>query len=312
VLLVFALGALLALAIAGLVALPIINRALRPLRQVTETAEAIAAGRLEERADLASSRDEIGRLGEAFDAMVDRLQEAIAAAETSEERMRRFLADVSHELRTPVTVLRGASQVLLRQGSDERPDHIAALRDMHDEATRLARLVDDLLTLSRLDARQSLAPEDVPLRPFLHQLTQRYGTLWPEREIIVDDAKLDGALIRVDPDALRRIVTNLVDNAARYSRPEGAITITGDTGPSNVSISIADEGPGLSPQDAARVFDRFYRARAGRKSIAGTGLGLAIVRGLVEQSGGSIRIDTAPSRGTTVTVTLPQFATSDV
>jgi two-component system OmpR family sensor kinase len=313
VLLVFALGAAVALLLAVLVALPIINRALRPLRRVTETAEAIAGGDLEQRANLAHSRDEVGRLGEAFDTMVDRLQAAIAERAASEERMRRFLADASHELRTPATVLRGASQVLLRQGAQGQPDLLAPLRDMHEEAIRLSRLVDDLLTLSRLDAGQQMAPQPVELRSFLSAFVDRYRSVWPSRTIHLDAGSLNGATARVDPEALRRMLTNLVDNAARYSRSDGAITITGEPAPHTVSIAVADEGPGLRYEDARQVFDRFYRANKSRsRDSGGTGLGLAIVHGLVEQSGGKIDMETGPDRGTTVTVTLPRASEAHV
>ena len=305
--LIFALGAISALLIAGLVALPTLNRALRPLRRVATIAEAIAEGDLAKRANLAHSPDEIGRLGHAFDRMVDRLQSALSAALASEERMRRFLADASHELRTPVTVLRGASQVLLRQGGTGRPELDEALRDMHDEAIRLSHLVDDLLTLSRIDAGQMLAPEPVHVAPFLQEFVQRYGSVWPARAIQVEKQVPDGAVASVDPEALRRIVTNLVDNAARYNRPEGVITLTSRADAGSVVVAVRDEGPGMSSRDASKVFDRFYRANQSRsRQSGGTGLGLAIVQGLVEQSGGRVELDTAPDRGTTVRVALPR------
>lgn len=303
-LLVFGLGALIALLIAALVALPIINRALRPLRRVAGTAEIIAAGNLEQRANIPHTHDEIGRLGEAFDTMVDRLQSAISTASASEERMRRFLADASHELRTPVTVLRGASQVLLRQEAEGPMRLVAPLRDMHEEAIRLSRLVDDLLTLSRIDAGQHLAPQPVELRSFLQEFLERYASVWPNRTIELDDSRLDGAKAEVDPDVLRRVVTNLVDNAARYSGG-GPITISGAPMERAVALTVVDEGPGLTPEDARKVFERFYRASKSRsRGSGGTGLGLAIVQGLIEQSGGSLAIDTAPDRGTTITFTL--------
>jgi two-component system OmpR family sensor kinase len=305
VLLVFVLGALSVLILAALVALPLINHALRPLRRVADTASAIAAGDVSQRANLTRSRDEIGRLGMAFDAMVDRLQSAIGTASASEERMRRFLADASHELRTPVTVLRGTSQVLLNQTGHEKPEYRAALEDMHEEAVRLARLVDDLLTLSRLDDGQYLAPERVEIRPYLEEFLDRYARLWERRPIHADVEELDGAAAWVDREALRRILTNLVDNAARYSRPGAPITISGRTGPDSVSLSVADTGPGLSAEQAAHVFERFYRANPARtRNSGGSGLGLSIVQGLTQQSGGQISFDTAPDRGTTVTLRL--------
>jgi two-component system, OmpR family, sensor kinase len=246
-------------------------------------------------------------LGDAFDAMVDRLLEALSTATASEERMRQFLADASHELRTPVTVVRGATQVLLRQGAAGRPEVEGMLRDIYTEAVRLSRLVDDLLTLSRIDAGQSLAPEKVQVHPFLYGFVEQYGQVWPERSIEIDERDMNNAAAWVDPEALRRIVTNLVDNAARYSRPDGTIALAGEAVNGTVSIRVMDEGPGIPPEEAAHLFDRFYRANKSRsRQSGGTGLGLSIVQGLVEGSAGTIEIDTAPDRGTTISVTLPR------
>jgi two-component system OmpR family sensor kinase len=305
VLIVFILGAFSVVLLAALAALPLINRALRPLRRVADTAASIAAGDFSQRANLTRSRDEIGRLGMAFDAMVDRLQSAIAAASASEERMRRFLADASHELRTPVTVLRGTSQVLLNQAGDDSLEYRAALKDMHEEAVRLSKLVDDLLTLSRIDEGQQLAPERVEVRPYLEEFIDHYGRLWEKRPIVAEVEHLNGAAAWVDREALRRILTNLIDNAARYSRPGAPITVGGIAGTETVSLTVADAGPGLTPAQAEHVFERFYRANQARsRNSGGSGLGLAIVQGLAQESGGTIELDTAPDRGTKVTVVL--------
>jgi two-component system OmpR family sensor kinase len=272
---------------------------------VADTAGSIAAGDFSQRANLARSHDEIGRLGMAFDAMVDRLQSAIAAASASEEHMRRFLADASHELRTPVTVLRGTSQVLLNQADDRNPDFRVALEGMHEESVRLAKLVDDLLTLSRLDEGQRLAPERVVVRSYLEEFLDRYARLWVERPILVDVEELDGATAWVDREALRRILTNLIDNAARYSRPDTPITVGGEAGNETVTLTVRDAGPGLTPEQVEHVFERFYRANQARsRNSGGSGLGLAIVQGLTQESGGSINFDSAPDRGTTVNVVL--------
>jgi two-component system, OmpR family, sensor kinase len=304
--LVFGLGALSAIVLAALVALPLINRALRPLRRVADTAAAIAAGDLGQRANLARSPDEIGRMGAAFDTMVDRLQDALTEANESEERMRRFLADASHELRTPMTVLRGTSEVLLRHRAGD-PELVAALKAMNEDAVRLSKLVDDLLTLTRLDAGQPLNPEAIPVRSFLEDFADRYSIAWPERQISLDLEGFDGASAYVDPEVLRRMVTNLVDNAARYSRPGGPITLGGTANPQGVIVAVHDEGPGLTPEDATRVFERFYRsARSRSRNTGGTGLGLSIVQALAKQSGGSVDLETRRGQGTTFSVTLPR------
>jgi two-component system OmpR family sensor kinase len=302
------LSALAVFALAALVALPVIDRALRPLSRVTQTAESIAAGHLATRANLIGSLDEVGRLGAAFDAMVDQLQAALAAATESEERMRRFLADASHELRTPLTALRGTSAILVRQRALEPEETQAALSALHDEAIRLSRLVDDLLTLSRLDAGQALAPRPVPVSQFLQTFVARYGCAWPSRSLVVDLAHLHDTQAHVDPEAFTRVLTNLVDNAARYSTAGRPITISGASSASTVSVMVSDEGPGLNPDEARRVFERFYRANRTRSQLSGgSGLGLAIVHSLVQQSHGEIQIDTGPDRGTTVAITFPRL-----
>lgn len=304
---VFALGALVALFLAALVALPLINQALRPLRRIASTAGLIAAGDLQRRANLPDSPDEIGRLGTAFDAMVDRLQAALLAANESEERMRRFLADASHELRTPLTILRGTSEVLLRRAAKEHLDSLDTLQDLHDEAVQLSKLVDDLLTLTRLDAGQALNPEPVRIRAFLEQFAERYARAWPARDIDLELRALNGSAAYVDPDALRRMLTNLIDNAARYSTPGKPITLAGESTGETVRLSVKDEGPGLDPDEATRVFERFYRSTQSRAHHSGgTGLGLSIVQALARGSGGQVTIDTGSDRGTTVTITLPK------
>ena len=238
---------------------------------------------------------------------IERLQEALSSATASEERMRQFVADASHELRTPLTVLRGTSQMLIRQRGLDQPEVDAALAAINNEATRLSRLLDDLLSLSRLDAGQPLDPHPVALSRFLEKFIARYAPAWPERTIEVDRSSLNGARVHVDPEALTRVLINLVDNAARYSTAGKPILIRGEAVGSTVSIHVQDRGPGLNPEDARRVFERFYRGSKSRSRLSGgSGLGLAIVRALVHQSRGEIHIDTSPDRGTTVAITLPR------
>ncbi|HEX8917193.1 MAG TPA: HAMP domain-containing sensor histidine kinase [Chloroflexota bacterium] len=299
-------GALVVLFITAVVALPIMNRALRPLTRVTAAAEAIASGDLDRRANLSPSMDEVGRLGNAFDIMVDRLHEALSSATASEERMRQFLADASHELRTPLTVLCGTTEIL-RQHNLDRLETDTAHQAINQEATRMARLVDDLLRLSRLDAGQVLDPRPLTVSAFLEEFVARYAPAWPQRSLEVDRSNLNGTQVHVDPEALTKVLTNLVENAARYSAPGGPIRIQGTAVEQLVTITVADEGPGLSSDDAERVFERFYRGSKSRsRQSGGSGLGLSIVQALVRQSQGEVRLDTGPDRGTSVTITLPK------
>jgi two-component system OmpR family sensor kinase len=302
---IFAIGAIAALIMGGLALLALTGLALRPLRRVTTVAEEIAAGDLHRRSNV-RSRDEVGRLGSAFDRMIGRLEEAFSRVTESEQRMRRFLADASHELRTPLTALRGTSQVLLRQSDDGRPEVAAAVRDMHEEAVRLSRLVDDLLTLNRLDANEALQPEEISLPAFMDEFVDRYVGAWPSRQIDFDREAFEGVQAWADPEALRRMLLNVVDNAAKYSSASSPITVAVEAGPEAIAIQVRDEGPGLSAEDEKHVFDRFYRGSQSRsRRTGGSGLGLAIVQALAQRSAGSVSLDTAPGRGTTVSITLP-------
>ncbi len=248
----------------------------------------------------------MGRLGSAFDRMIARLEEAFSRVTESEQRLRRFLADASHELRTPLTALRGTSQVLLRQSDDGRPEVAAGLRDIHLETVRLSRLVDDLLTLNRLDADEALHPEEISLPAFMDDFVDRYATAWPDRRVDFEREAFERVRVWVDPEALRRMLLNVVDNAAKYSSAPNPITVTAEANADSVAIQVRDGGPGLSAEDTKHVFDRFYRGSESRsRRTGGSGLGLAIVQALAHRSAGSVSLDTAPDRGTTVSITLP-------
>jgi signal transduction histidine kinase len=302
---IFAVGAFAALFLSGLALFVLTGVALRPLRRVTATAEEIAAGDLGRRTNV-RSHDEVGRLASAFDRMIGRLEEAFSKVTESEQQMRRFLADASHELRTPLTALRGTSQVLLRAPDPGGPEVVAAVEGIHQEAVRLSNLVNDLLTLTRLDAKESLHPEEIPLAAFMDDFRDRYSGAWPTRDVEFDRGAFDGAHVWADPDAVRRMLLNVVDNAVKYSEPPSAIVVTADTAPEKVTIRVRDHGPGLSAEEQERVFDRFYRGGRGRSQrTAGSGLGLSIVQALAERSAGSVSLETEPGRGTTVTISLP-------
>jgi two-component system, OmpR family, sensor kinase len=308
---IFAVGALAALLMGALVSLVLTGLALRPLRSVTMTAEEIAAGDLHRRTNI-RTRDEVGRLGSAFDRMIGRLEEAFSRVTQSEQRMRRFLADASHELRTPLTALRGTSQVLLRHSDEDRPEVTAAIRDIHHEAVRLSNLVDDLLTLNRMDAEEPLQPEEIALAAFMNDFGDRYSGAWPERRVKFRREAFERVRVWADPEALRRMLLNVVDNAAKYSSAPSSITVTAEANAETVAIQVRDEGPGLSAEDKKHAFDRFYRGSESRsRRTGGSGLGLAIVQALAQRSAGSVSLDSAPDRGTTVSIVLPTVGTTE-
>jgi two-component system OmpR family sensor kinase len=308
---IFAVGALAALLMGALVSLVLTGLALRPLRSVTMTAEEIAAGDLHRRTNI-HTRDEVGRLGSAFDSMIGRLEEAFSRVTQSEQRMRRFLADASHELRTPLTALRGTSQVLLRHSDEDRPEVTAAVRDIHHEAVRLSNLIDDLLTLNRMDAEEPLQPEEISLPAFMNDFGDRYAEAWPNRRVEFSREAFERVRVWADPEALRRMLLNVVDNAAKHSSALSPITVTAEANAETVAIEVIDEGPGLSAEDRKHVFDRFYRGSESRsRRTGGSGLGLAIVQALAQRSAGSVSLDSAPDRGTTVSIILPTTGTAE-
>ncbi|MGY1732195.1 sensor histidine kinase [Geodermatophilus sp. SYSU D01045] len=298
----------------------LVRSSLRPLAEVERTAQAIAAGDLSQRVAPGDSRTEVGRLSQALNGMLARIESAFRAqkaseeqARASEERMRRFVADASHELRTPLTSIRGFAE-LYRQGAVTSPEETARLMQrIESEGGRMGVLVEDLLQLARLDQQRPLSIAPVDLAEVAGDAVQDARVLQPDRPISLhlDDSLTEVPVVLGDEARLRQVVGNLVTNALVHTPETAQVTVsigedTSDGG-DRVVLRVADEGPGMAPQDAARVFERFYRADASRSRVAGgTGLGLSIVAALVAAHGGDVSLDTAPGRGAAFTVRLPR------
>jgi two-component system OmpR family sensor kinase len=253
-------------------------------------------------------------------------REAEARARQSEERMRQFVADASHELRTPLTSIRGFAE-LYRQGAVSSPEDTAALLGrIENEAARMGLLVEDLLLLARLDQQRPLDDEPVELAVVVSDSVEAARAVEPERPITVElpdgTARL---VVRGDDARLRQVVGNLLSNALTHTPPGTPVSVRLYAENGLAVVEVADKGPGLAPEQAERVFERFYRAdaargrparRAGAASMGGgTGLGLAIVAAITEAHGGSVQLDTEPGRGATFRVRLPladrEFVTMD-
>lgn len=314
--LLIGLAVVVALAGAGYV---VVRRSLRPLAEVERTAAAIADGDLSQRVPEGHPGTEVGRLSAAFNAMLAQIerafrvqQESEQAARRSEEQMRQFVADASHELRTPLTSIRGFSE-LYRQGAVESGEDLArVMRRIEDEARRMGVLVDDLLLLARLDQRRPLEHKPVDVNRLAAEAVEDLRVVAPDRPIEFHDL-VRGAIVVGDELRLRQVLGNLLGNALTHT-PEGtAIDVrvaarTEDDG-RWIVLEVADHGPGLSPDHAARVFERFYRVDAARsRSEGGSGLGLSIVAGLTEAHGGRVELDTTPGQGATFRVLLPMAA----
>jgi two-component system OmpR family sensor kinase len=299
-----------------------VRAGLRPLRRIETTAGAIAAGDLSSRAPQpASSRTEVGRLSATLNAMLDRIEEGDAARAATAERMRRFIADASHELRTPLFGIKGFTELYRMGGMPQRADVDAAMARIEGESARLVRLVEDLLLLARLD--EEAAGDDLPLhrtpmdlRTLAADALHDLRALDPTRPVTLTGpggGPPGGAPVLGDEARLRQVTSNLVGNAVAHTPRGTPVRIGVGTRGGLAVLELGDEGPGMTPQQAARAFDRFYRAdRArGRTETGGAGLGLAIVDSLVGAHHGRVEIDTAPGAGATFRVLLPLHTETD-
>jgi two-component system, OmpR family, sensor kinase len=289
----------------GTVSWLVVRVGLLPLDRIGHTAAAIAGGDLSRRVEATDQRTEVGRLGTALNAMLDRLEQAFAERRASEERLRRFAADASHELRTPLASIRGYAE-LHRMGAARSPADVEkAMRRIEDEAARMGVLVDDLLTLARLDRVADAPHAPVDLAALARDAADDARATAPGRAISVHA----GGPARVVGDAhqLRQVLGNLLRNALVHT-PEGTpVEIGLARADGEVGLSVRDHGPGLpADADPRALFERFWRAEPGReRGRAGAGLGLAIVAGIVEAHGGSVGARNVPGGGAVFEVRLP-------
>jgi two-component system OmpR family sensor kinase len=286
----------------------LVRRELRPLQRIGGTAAAIAGGDLTRRVEPTDPRTEVGQLGIALNEMLAQIEHAFSEQTASEARLRRFVDDASHELRTPLTSIRGYAE-LFRRGAADRPEDLAtAMRRIEGEAERMGRLVDELLLLARLDQGRPLESAPVDLAAVAADAVADARAIDPGRQVELDVDPAGGAVVVTGDEArLRQVAANLVGNALAHT-PAGTpvrVRVRALDG-SGAALEVADEGPGLSPGDASRVFERFYRADLSRAAGGGTGFGLSIVAAIAAAHGGTATVDSAPGRGTCFTVSLPR------
>jgi len=302
----------LVLVVFAILAWILVRRSLRSLSEVERTAEAIMAGDLSRRVPARHPRTEVGKVSVAVNSMLNRIESAFrerhaseARARSSEERMRRFVADASHELRTPLAAIRGFAELYRQGAADEVP---RIMRRIESESTRMGRLVQDLLLLARLDEERELQLGPVDLVDLALDGVHDARVLSPQRTVRIDiDCAGGPAVIRGDEHRVRQILTNLIGNALNHTPDSAAVTVRVRTDGSDFAVlEVADTGPGLSEEDAARLFERFFRADPSRsRASGGSGLGLAIVAALAAAHGGQAEVDTAPGRGATFRIHLP-------
>jgi two-component system, OmpR family, sensor kinase len=284
-------------------ALWIIRLSLRPLRRIEQTAAAITAGDLSRRVEYADPQTEVGRVGSALNAMLDRI-------ESSDRRLRRFIADASHELRTPLAAVRAYAE-LFGRGAAERPaDLERSMSGITREAERMSLLVDDLLLLARLDEGRPLEQKPVDLAAVVGEAVDAARVVEPGRpvELSVEPASVTG-----DEARLRQVLDNLLANARTHTQAGTPVSIELRRRDGRAVLSVVDHGPGLTDEQAARVFERFYRADSSRaRASGGVGLGLSIVAAVIEAHGGTAETRPTPGGGATFVITLPLAPANEV
>lgn len=286
-------GVLVALALAILSGAVLVRRALQPVKNITRTAESIeTSGNLSQRVGYSGPMDEIGELATTFDHMIEHLDRVFRS-------QRDFVADASHDLRSPLTVLRGNLDLLKRASNEE--ERRASLDAMEREVKRMIAIVNDLLLLAEVESGGEERVEPVSLKLLVLDAADRARSLVPTHTIATEG--IEDIVILGNPDRLRRLLDNLVDNAIKYTPEDRTITLSTFHEGGWACLRVRDSGIGIPPEHLPRIFDRFYRVdRARSRSRGGTGLGLAIVKAIAERYGGTVSVCSELGRGTTFTV----------
>ncbi len=293
----YAVVSLLALLLIGAVGWLVAGRLLRPLRTLREATQRIGETDLTRRVDVTGS-DDLSELGQTFNAMLDRLEGAFAT-------QRQFIDDAGHELKTPLTVLRGHLELV----DPADPVDVAETRALLlDEIDRMGRLVEDLILLAKADRADFVRPTLVELGPFTDEVVDKARALGDRRWTV--DHRAEASVV-ADQQRLTQAVLQLADNAVKFTQAGTTVAIGTRVRDSEARIWVRDEGPGIPPEDRARIFDRFARARTGEQ-VEGSGLGLAIVRAIAEAHQGTVEVSDAPGGGTTITIVVPTKADDEV
>ena len=287
----------------------LIGRGLSPLKQMATTAHQITSrGDLTARMPETDDSTEVGQLGGAINAMLDRIQQAFGARWRSEQKVRQFAADASHELRTPLTTIRGYAE-LYRQGAlgpDQLPN---AMRRIEQESQRMSTLVAELLELARLDRTSSLDLAETDLALLVRDAAADASAVEPGRPVKAEAP--DRLIAVVDEARIRQVLANLLGNVREHTPPGTPVAVRLAPVRGGAVLEVADAGPGMSGEDAARAFDRFHRGSGrpgsedGDDSRGGSGLGLSIVQAIAAAHGGQAVLESRPGYGTRVRIWLP-------
>lgn len=303
--LTFAWMILVGLLLAGTGGYFLARKSLAPVVAMGTHARRIGATNLHERLPVQNANDELGKLATTFNDLLNRLEQSF-------ERQRRFIADASHELRTPLAILRGEAEVAMSQPGRTAGDYLESLQILHDETSRLIKIVEDLFTLSRADAGQyAITPQDVYLEEVVADCAHSARTLAREKNINLSVDASAECLVRGDQTLLRRMILNLLDNAIKYTGEGGRVEVACRATDGGFEVHITDSGPGIPGDLQSRIFERFFRAdparpRSGREG--GAGLGLSIALWIAEAHHGRLELVRSDANGSHFAVYLPGVA----
>lgn len=288
----------------GLVAWWMVRLGIRPVVQMTDTARKIADGDLSSRVPEGAPSTESGQLATALNTMLGRIEESTAERAAAEQRLRRFVADASHELRTPITTIRGYAELYSMGALSEQAELDDAMRRTQEEVGRMGRMVEDMLNLAKLDEERPLLLSNVDLASLARDAAADLLVVEPERSVVVEAP--ESLVATGDSDRLRQVLANLVGNARVHTPETATISVRVRAEGSDAVLEVADDGPGMSADDAQRATERFYRADPSRvRSKGGSGLGMSIVEAIVRAHHGRVEVDSQLGVGTTVRCVIP-------
>ncbi len=288
-----------------------ITSALRPLKEVERTAEAVQSGKFSSRLMTRHGKTEIGRLNKALNSMLDSIEGAVSGRDRTLEQMRRFVSDASHELRTPLVTVRGYAELYRMGAITKKQDVAEAMQRIESEAVRMTGLVESLLTLTRMDELGNLKLAKTDVSTLADNVTKDASVANPDVTFRVDKTG-KGFVAEIDADRIKQVLTNLVANASRFAPKGSEVTIHLHGKSEELEVRVIDHGDGIPEQLRDKVFERFYRADNSRnRDTGGSGLGLAIAKSIVTAHHGKITAEQTVGGGSTFVVELPKKQPKD-
>ncbi|WP_051273435.1 sensor histidine kinase [Desulfotruncus alcoholivorax] len=280
----------------------------RPLLKMHRAARSMAFGDYSRRVEV-KSQDEIGLLANSLNTLAAELQEKITTLERLDKTRREFVANVSHELRTPLSIIQGYTEALMDGMAESEAERNKYLADIHEEILRLRRLVAEILDLRKIEAgRLEMKTREVSLAHLASQVFKQFQALAKDKQITASLDFVPGSYtVKVDPDRIKQVLINLIDNAVRVTPPGGQVKVSLKEFKDTVQVSVTDSGPGILPEEQPLIWERFYKVDKSRaRTGGGTGLGLAIAKNIIEAHGGSIDVSSKPGRGSTFYFVIPK------